>query len=99
MNSPGHRANILSPNHSHVGLGFAYNSRDGYFAVAQEFLNKYVEVLNGPPHTADPDGSIVLEGKLIDSAVNPAANLFYEPFPTAMDKEALMETESYSSPA
>jgi uncharacterized protein YkwD len=99
MNSPGHRANILSPDHSHVGLGFAYNPGDGYFAVAQEFMNKYVAIVNDVPHSADLNEEIFVQGKLLDSATNPLVNLFYESFPTAMDKQALMETESYSSPA
>ena len=99
MNSPGHRANILAPEHTHVGLSFSYNAQDGYFAVAQEFLNKYIEVLNNPSHTATRNENITFKGKLINSATNPGANLFYEPFPEPMDKETLMATESYISPA
>lgn len=37
MNSPGHRANILSPNYSQVGVGVAHSS-NGSVYVVQEFI-------------------------------------------------------------
>lgn len=39
MNSPGHRANILSPNFTEVGLGVRYNSAGSAYVV-QEFISK-----------------------------------------------------------
>ncbi|MED3764544.1 CAP domain-containing protein [Ureibacillus sp. FSL K6-8385] len=36
MNSPGHRANILNPNYTHIGVGFAEN---GYYWT-QQFIQK-----------------------------------------------------------
>lgn len=37
MNSPGHRANILNPNYTHIGIG-AFVSADGYHTYfTQEF--------------------------------------------------------------
>lgn len=37
MNSSGHRANILNPNYTEVGLGAAYNAK-GQLYVVQEFI-------------------------------------------------------------
>lgn len=37
MNSPGHRANILNPNYTQVGLGVRYDSKGSVYVV-QEFI-------------------------------------------------------------
>lgn len=37
MNSPGHRANILNPNHSKIGVGVAYSEQDHSFYMTQLF--------------------------------------------------------------
>lgn len=39
MNSPGHRANILNPNYTEVGVGVSYNSRGSVYVV-QEFIGR-----------------------------------------------------------
>jgi uncharacterized protein YkwD len=39
MNSPGHRANILNPNYSEVGVGVSYDSRGSVYVV-QEFIGR-----------------------------------------------------------
>lgn len=39
MNSPGHRANILSPNYTDVGLGVRYDAKGSAYVV-QEFIGK-----------------------------------------------------------
>lgn len=39
MNSSGHRANILSPNYTDVGLGVAYDAKGSAYVV-QEFISK-----------------------------------------------------------
>ncbi|MBP2628329.1 MAG: SCP-like extracellular [Firmicutes bacterium] len=39
MNSPGHRANILSPNYTEVGLGVRYDAKGSAYVV-QEFISK-----------------------------------------------------------
>ncbi|EGO64155.1 SCP-like extracellular [Acetonema longum DSM 6540] len=39
MSSSGHRANILNPNYTHVGLGVRYNSKGSAYVV-QEFIGK-----------------------------------------------------------
>lgn len=39
MNSPGHRANILSPNYTEVGIGVRYDSTGSAYVV-QEFISR-----------------------------------------------------------
>ena len=40
MNSPGHKANILNPNFTHVGIGVFKSSTDGKFIATQNFIQK-----------------------------------------------------------
>ncbi|RVW01875.1 CAP domain-containing protein [Rhodococcus xishaensis] len=37
MNSPGHRANILNPDFTHLGVGYAISGRDGRHFATQNF--------------------------------------------------------------
>ena len=39
MNSSGHRANILSPNYTEVGVGVRYDAKGSAYVV-QEFIGK-----------------------------------------------------------
>jgi hypothetical protein len=98
MNSPGHRANILKPEHTHVGIGIAYNAVAGRFLVAQEFTNHYV-TLQPIPASVLLGGMITLQGKLEPGASAPLVNLAYEPFPQPMSVAELNQTSAYSSPA
>ena len=61
MNSPGHRANILAPEHTHLGVGIAYNAATGNVAIAQEFVNRYVTI-EPLPQRAQPGDRLVLRG-------------------------------------
>lgn len=36
MNSPGHRANLLNPDYTHLGVGVAYSAQNGYY-LTQNF--------------------------------------------------------------
>jgi len=40
MNSPGHRATIMDPAHTNVGLGFVYDDHTKSFYVDQEFVTR-----------------------------------------------------------
>lgn len=97
MESEGHRANILAPEHTHVGIGIAYESTNGYFAIAQEFVNQYV---TAQPllRSATLGQQITLAGWLNTGASNPVLNLAYEPSPTALTLDAL-KPDTYISPA
>jgi uncharacterized protein YkwD len=98
MNSPGHRANILKPEHTHVGVGFAYNPETGSFYLAQEFVNRYVE-MQPLPLQAEHDTILLISGKLLPDAHKPNINLTYQPFPQPMGLTELNATSSYSRDA
>lgn len=98
MNSEGHRANILNPDHTHLGIGIAYNQQTGDLRVSQEFINHYSNT-DQLPLRAHPGDRLVLRGSLLSGATNPFAALAYEPFPEPMTLAQLNETGFYRSPA
>lgn len=98
MNSPGHRANILSPEHTHVGVGFAYNPQTGNFYLAQEFVNRYVE-MEPMPAQAQLGENVAVVGRLLPGADEPLINLAYESLPQPMSIEELNATGTYISDA
>jgi uncharacterized protein YkwD len=96
MDSPGHRANILSPEHTHVGLGLAYNALTGDVRLDQLFINHYVQIEPVPTEAALGQ-SITLRGQLEPGAEAPLLNLAYEPFPKPMTVAELNQTGTYTS--
>jgi len=98
MESPLHRDNILAPEHTHVGIGIAYNAAAGHLGIAQEFVDHYVTLQPLPPR-ASLGEAIVIQGRLEAGAVNPFINLAYEPFPAALTLAKLRTTGTYKSPA
>jgi hypothetical protein len=98
MNSPGHRANILNPVHTHVGIGIAYNAQTGDVRISQEFLNRYITLVSLPAQARVGD-TLTLSGQLLSSASEPLINLAYEPFPMPVTIDWLNTTSTYVSPA
>lgn len=101
MDSPGHRANILTPEHTHVGIGIAYESdASGWrLTIAQEFINKYL-TLQPVPHRVSLGDTVTISGKVTSGNLSDLLiNLAYEPFPAPMSVDALNNTSTYSSPA
>jgi uncharacterized protein YkwD len=98
MNSPGHRANILAPEHTHLGVGIAYNSVTGNVTIAQEFINRYVTT-EPVARRAEGGDRIVLRGNLLDGSRNPLVNVAYEPFPSPMSLDELNRTSTYTPAA
>jgi uncharacterized protein YkwD/peroxiredoxin len=98
MDSPGHRANILNPDHTHVGVGMAYDANTGEFRVAQEFINRYVNLDHGVSKVK-PGETITISGQLLQASFDPIINLAYEPYPQSMSIAALDKTSTYQSPA
>jgi uncharacterized protein YkwD len=96
MNSPGHRRNILDPDHTHVGVGFAYNADTGTFMLAQIFLNRYIR-LNPLPEVASPGDLIEISGELLMASTSPLLNIAFEPSPQPMSVVELNQTTSYES--
>jgi uncharacterized protein YkwD len=98
MDSPLHRANILDPAHTHLGIGIAYNPARGELRIAQEFVDRYVDV-DPLPREASPGDEITVSGRILSGASSPLINLAYEPFPTPMTVEQLNQTGTYESAA
>jgi uncharacterized protein YkwD len=98
MNSPGHRANILDPFHTHVGVGIAYNAQTGETRIAQEFIHRYV-ALEGTP--ALNGNEVSFSGSLIQGASEPLINVAFEPLPKPLTPDDLNNRmpRTYSSPA
>ncbi len=98
MDSPGHRSNILNPDHTHVGIGMTYNPTTGSVCIAQEFVNYYVNT-ESLPSSARLGETLSVRGQLLPGATEPLVNLAYEPFPETMSLEELATTSTYVSPA
>lgn len=98
MNSPGHRRNILDPDHTHVGVGFAYNADTGDFKLAQIFINRYIR-LDPLARVASPGDLIEISGELLLGSTNPMLNIAFEPVPQPMSVAELDLTEAYGSAA
>jgi uncharacterized protein YkwD len=101
MDSPGHRKNILNPDHSRVGVGIAYNPATGQFRLSQEFINHYIKFdqPEAAPIKAKSGDSIPIAGTVLKGESRPLINLAYEPFPEPMTVEVLRNTDVYISPA
>jgi uncharacterized protein YkwD len=98
MDSPGHRENILAREHTHVGLGIAYNADAGRLTIAQEFVDQYIALQ--PERRLIPVGEkVTISGRLMAGATMPVINLAYETYPKIMTIDALNATGTYTSPA
>lgn len=80
MSSSGHRANILMPEHTHVGIGMVYNPNTGDVRIAQTFINRYTQ-LSAIPRVARVGQEIDVAGFLINGASNPLINVAWEAVP------------------
>ncbi len=98
MESPIHRSNILAAEHTHVGIGLAYEPANGWLTITQEFVDRYV-TLQPFPRQVSPDDTITIVGKLENSASKPLLNLAYEPLPKPMTASELKVAGAYSSAA
>ena len=97
MGSEGHRKNILSPEHTGVGIGIAYNETTGEVAIDQLFVNHYAK-LWPLPLQATVGERLTIKGRLEPGVSNPVLHLAYEKFPESMTVEELNQTETYIPP-
>jgi hypothetical protein len=95
MNSPGHRATIMDPAHTHVGLGFAVDPKAGAIYVDQEFIT-HVGGEYSCPLTARPGETVDFSGRF-DPQRYEFENVIlgYEELPSPRSKKWLNKTESY----
>lgn len=99
MDSPGHRANILDPTHTHVGIAIAYDQTAGQMRLAQEFTNQYVSLNRWLPLSAERGATLQLDGSAAGSLDNLLLDLAWEPLPQPLSVEALNQTQTYTSAA
>lgn len=100
MASPGHRANILHPAHTHVGIGMAYDAATSRFRLAQEFTNQHARLDAPLPAQAQPGDALRVLGEFGPAVVgNAILSLAYEPFPDALSDAELAAPVVYSSAA
>lgn len=97
MSDEAERTNILTPEHTHVGIGIAYDSQTGYLAIVQEFTNQYINI-QPLPHSVSLGQSVELVGRINPGVSNPIINLAYEPLPASLRLEDL-QPGIYNSPA
>ncbi len=100
MDSEGHRANILAPERTHIGIGIGYNPGEGVLTIAQEFVNRYVVLRPLPKNMFSLGDTIIIKGRVDNRAKNPLINLAYEPFPAPQTVTELRDGPgTYESPA
>lgn len=100
MESEGHRANILDPAHTHVGIGMAYNPQTGQFRLAQEFTNQYVQLYSPLPREAQVGQELSLQGQVNGPDIdNILLSLAYEAYPEPLWPVDLAQKGAYLSAA
>ena len=92
----GHRQVILTPQHTHVGIGIYWDGKR--LCYAQEFLDRYVSV-EALPTTARLRDILTIKGKVLSQADSLyLIDLLYEPFPKPMSLDELAATYAYNLP-
>lgn len=92
----GHRRNILAPEHTHVGIGFAIG--DSAIYLAQEFVNRYVK-LSPFPMASSLANSYEVKGELLLPETRLyGISIYYEPIPRRMSQAELNATRNYDLP-
>jgi hypothetical protein len=92
----GHRKSILTPQHTHVGIGVAYN--DDGLRLIEVFGAKHAE-LEPAPLRASLGDWVEISGKLLregDQLLG--VSVYYEPLPRSMTRAELQATSSYGLP-
>jgi uncharacterized protein YkwD len=93
----GHRRTILDPNHTHVGIGLAFNRRG--MRMTQEFVGRYV-ALDPLPAAARRGGSeFTVSGRTLNPQHRVACiAVHFEPPPRPHTPQELQHTGSYGLP-
>ena len=100
MDSPGHRATILDPAQTHVGLAIAFNAATGQMRLAQEFTSHYVTLNQPLPQTAAPGARVVVDGFIDNPHVsNVLLDVAWEPLPRPLSVSELNATGTYMTAA
>jgi hypothetical protein len=89
----GHRNNTLDPNHNQVSIGVAYNKTTVY--LVEDFVNNYIQWLNGTPGILSTDPVIYLNGQTTGGTAFSFIQVNYDPTPQNLSDGSLSETKSY----
>ena len=100
MDSPGHRANILDPAHTHVGIAIAYSAATGQMRMAQEFTNHYVTVNQWLPLAAERGARLAVDAVIANSNIsNVLLDVAWDPLPLPLSVGELNATNTYTPAA
>ena len=96
LNSPGHRQNILNPNHRKVGIGLAYRPPTIWFV--QLFVGDYIEYETKPAIHSD---ILTLSGQTRNGAEisgsTSTITIYYDPPPEPLTQGQLSRTYCYNT--
>lgn len=91
----GHRRNILDPRRTHVGISFSRTSTS--LANGQEFVNRYGTHTRLPLH-ALPGEVVRVSGQVDPGYHLHSISLGWEPLPSPLTPDQLLQTGSYGTP-
>ena len=92
----GHRRAILTPSHTHVGIGVAWTRHEMRLIEVFAFRRAELESL---PQRATLQTTLAIRGRVSASGYRlHAISVFYEPLPAAMTNEQLQATYDYGLP-
>ena len=98
MDSPGHRAAILSPTATHVGIGLTYAAEQGKLHLVQLFVHQHI-ALQPTTRRVQVGEHVTLAGQLLTEGNNVLINLAYEPYLTPLTQTVLRDGGNYTSSA
>lgn len=96
MNSPGHRANILDKNRTHVGIGLSQPKVLAGVVAAQEFVNKYGNISKIPNRVYRGE-TISVSGSLYSGYAFQSISVEREDFPKRMTMGEMESSSSYTN--
>lgn len=90
------RKNILDPSHTHVGIGIAYQPSTGFFALTEEFVNRYARI--DPILQAVKSGEqFNLSGSFLRGVADASVELDFEPEAHPMTVQQLQNQKEVQS--
>ena len=90
--------NMLASDQTHVGIGIAVNEATGQARVAQEFVNRLVDIDSIPSRVLRGE-RIVVRGRLLSDSTKPLVTIAFEPAPEPLSLAALNTLGYFVSPA
>jgi uncharacterized protein YkwD len=92
MQSSGHRAQILNPQHQEVNLGITCD--DVYCSVVQQFASNFVEFVSPP---TIENGLLRFAGVTLGGTIYFNTDVYYDPLPAPLTTKQIRTTYCYDS--